>query len=209
MVSEQSFERDVINSDLPVLVEFGAEWCGPCKTVAPELEALSRELVGKAKIVQVDVDKSPRLAQMMQIQSVPTYVVFHQGRPVDAANGVLKKAQLQLLLEKYLPRAAGALKPVEFFQLLQKGQVTPVDTRPAEVFARAHIRGAVNFPIETIGDHIADLHMLPTPAVLYCRSGKDSQERAAQLAEQGSPVAFLEGGVLAWEAEGHMLERQR
>src|SRR5690606_32372662 len=171
MVSEQSFESDVINSDLPVLVEFGAEWCGPCKTVAPELEALSRELEGKAKILQVDVDKSPRLAQMMQIQSVPTYVVFHQGRPVDAANGVLKKAQLKLLLEKFLPRAAGALKPAEFFQLLEKGQVTPVDTRPAEVFARAHVRGAVNYPIETLGDHIADLLMLPAPAVLYCRSG--------------------------------------
>src|SRR5690606_15746324 len=97
-VNEQDFEREVLRSELPVLVEFGAEWCGPCKLVAPELIALGQDLAGKAKIGQVDVDKSPRLAQMLRIQSVPTYIVIHQGRAVEAAQGAIKKAQVRALL---------------------------------------------------------------------------------------------------------------
>jgi thioredoxin 1/putative thioredoxin len=206
-VNEQNFESEVMTEQLPVLVEFGAEWCGPCKVVAPELEALSRELEGKAKILQVDVDQSPRLAQAMRVQSVPTFVVFQGGRPVEAVQGALKKAQLKALLDPFLPRAAGAITPVEAAQLIENGQVTPVDTRPAEVFQRAHIQGAVNLPLDTLDQHVADLLTLPAPALLYCRTGKESQEKAGQMAELGSPVAFLEGGVLGWEAEGYRLVR--
>lgn len=206
-VSEQTFEQDVLRSELPVLVEFGAEWCGPCKTVAPELEALSQELQGKAKIVQVDVDKSPRIAQAMRVQSVPTFVVFQGGRPVEAGQGAMKKAQIRALIEPFLPRAAGALTPKEVAQFLEKKQITPVDIRPAEVFARAHLNGAVSFPAGEIEQHIADLHQLAAPPVLYCRTGKESQEMATKLAELGSPVAFLDGGVLGWEAEGYTLVR--
>lgn len=206
-VSEQNFEQEVLRSELPVLVEFGAEWCGPCKTVAPELEALSHELQGKAKIIQVDIDKSPRIAQAMRVQSVPTFVVFQGGRPVEAGQGAMKKAQLRALLEPFLPRAAGALTPKELAHFVEKKQVTPVDTRPAEVFARAHIRGAINFPLSELEGRIADLQQLAAPPVLYCRTGKESQEKASKLAELGSPVAFLEGGVLGWEAEGYTLVR--
>ncbi len=208
-VSEQTFEHEVLTSELPVLVEFGATWCGPCKVVAPELEALSRDLSGKAKIVQVDIDQSPRLAQMLRVQSVPTYIVFHQGRPVDAAQGAMKKAQIRTLLEPFLPKPAGAISPAELFQLLEQRRVTPIDTREAEVYARAHIEGAINFPLAGIQDHLADLHMLPAPGVLYCRTGKESQEKAAQLAQEGTPVAFLEGGVLGWEADGYKLSRPK
>lgn len=207
VVAEQNFEADVLRSELPVLVEFGAEWCGPCKLVAPELIALGQDLAGKAKIVQVDVDKSPRLAQMLRIQSVPTYIVFHQGRPVDAAQGAMKKAQIRTLLEPYLPRAAGAITVAEAVQLIQAGQVTPVDIRETAVFDRTHIEGAVSFPADELDTRLAELNMLPSPALLYCRTGKDAQETATKLAEQGMPVAFLEGGVLAWEAEGYRLFR--
>lgn len=206
-VSEQDFEHEVLRSELPVLVEFGAEWCGPCKTVAPEIEALSQELQGKAKILQVDIDKSPRIAQAMRIQSVPTFVVFQGGRPVEAGQGAMKKAQIRALLEPFLPRAAGALSPKELAHFVEKRQVTPIDTRPAEVFARAHIQGAVNFPLTEVEERIAELHQLPAPPVLYCRTGKESQEKAAHLAGLGAPVAFLEGGVLGWEAEGYTLVR--
>ena len=70
-VTERDFEQEVLASELPVLLEFGAEWCGPCKVVAPELEALSRELEGKAKVLTVDIDKSPMLARELGVQSVP------------------------------------------------------------------------------------------------------------------------------------------
>ncbi len=207
MVSEQTFEQEVLLSELPVLVEFGAEWCGPCKLVAPELQALALELQGKAKVVQVDIDHSPRIAQAMRIQSVPTFVVFSGGQPVDAAQGALKKQQLRALLEPVLPRAAGAITAKEAAELIKQGRVTPVDLREPEVFGRTHISGAVSFPLQTIHEHLADLTLLGAPALLYCRTGKDSQEKASELASLGCPVAFLEGGVLAWEGEGHRLVR--
>ncbi len=199
-ISEQTFEREVMLSELPVLLEFGAEWCAPCKTVAPELDALSRELEGKAKIVTVDIDRSPVLAREMGVQSVPTFVVFHQGRPVGGRVGALKKAQLKELIEPFLPRAAGALKPQEVAVLLQRGQVALVDTRDAAVFARAHLPGAVNIPYDEITTRLAELHMLPAAPVVYCRSGDKTRELAATLASEGMPVSFLDGGILDWEA---------
>src|SRR6187431_1459156 len=117
-VNEQNFEQEVLREPLPVLVEFGAEWCGPCKTVAPELQALSVELQGKAKIVTVDIDQSPMLAQTLGIRSVPTFVVFQQGRPVDGKQGAIRKAEMRAMLEPFLPRAQGAITPAEVVQLL-------------------------------------------------------------------------------------------
>lgn len=206
-VTEQTFEREVMHSEVPVLVEFGAEWCGPCKVVAPELEALSKELDGKAKIVTVDIDKSPLLSRELGVQSVPTFVVFHQGRPVGGRVGALKKPQIREMLEPFLPRQAGALKPPEVAQLLQQRRIVPVDTREPAVYGRAHLPAAVNLPLAEIETRLAELHMLPGVPVLYCRSGEQTKDLAAKLAEQGMPVAFLEGGVLGWEASGFELER--
>jgi thioredoxin len=207
VVNEQNFEREVLHSELPVLVEFGAEWCGPCKVVAPELEALARELEAKAKIVTVDIDRSQLLARELGVQSVPTFVVFHQGRPVGGRVGALKRPQLRELLDPFLPRAAGALKPEEVNQLVRQRRVSLVDTREPAVYARAHLPGAINMPFDELESRLAELHMLPAPPVLYCRSGDKTKDLAAKLAEQGLPVAFLEGGVLGWEATGLKLER--
>lgn len=206
-VTEQTFEQEVLMSELPVLLEFGAEWCGPCKTVAPELKALSEELSGKAKVVTVDIDRSPMLAREMGVQSVPTFVVFHQGRPADGRVGALRKAELRNMLEPFLPRAAGALKPEEVAQLLARRQVSAVDTREPQVFARAHLPGAVNIPLEEITGRLAELHMLPGAPVLYCRSGDKTKDLATELAAQGTPVHFLDGGVLGWEATGLPMEK--
>lgn len=206
-VTERDFEQEVLASELPVLLEFGAEWCGPCKVVAPELEALARELEGKAKIVSVDIDKSPMLAREMGVQSVPTFVVFHQGRPANGRVGALKKAQLREMIEPFLPRAAGALKPEEVGALLARHQVSAVDTRELAAYSRAHLPGAVNMPLEEIRSRLAELHMLPGAPVLYCRSGDKTKELAAELAGQGIPVSFLDGGLLAWEAASLPVER--
>jgi thioredoxin 1/putative thioredoxin len=206
-VSERNFEQEVLLSEEPVLVEFGAEWCGPCKTMAPELQALAGELKGKAKIVTVDIDRSPMIARQLGVQSVPTFVVFHQGRPVGGKVGAVQRRELREMLDPFLPRAEGAIKPEELSQLLPSGRVVPVDTREAPVFARAHLPGAVNVPMSEIETRLAELHMLPGTPVIYCRSGDQTKELAAKLAEQGVPVAFLEGGVLGWEAAGFRLER--
>src|SRR5262245_41436528 len=127
-ISEQDFEREVIRSELPVLIDFTADWCAPCKTVAPEVDAVARELEGKAKVVKVDIDRSKRIATMLRIQAVPTFMVFHKGRPVAADQGVLRRNQLRELIEPFLPRAEGAIRAVELAQLLREGQVVAVDT---------------------------------------------------------------------------------
>jgi thioredoxin 1 len=206
-VTEQDFETEVLVSELPVLVEFGATWCGPCKVVEPELQALAQEYAGRAKVVSVDIDQSPFLARQLGIQSVPTFLVFQHGRPVSGKAGALKRAQLAEMLEPVLPRPAGALKPKEVAQLLRQRHICLVDIRPPEVFARAHLAGAVNIPQADLPTRIEELLELPAAPVLYCRTGADSKTLAATLAAQGTPVSFLDGGVLGWEGDGFTLER--
>lgn len=206
-IAEQDFEREIIRSELPVLIDFTADWCAPCKTVAPEVEAVARELEGKAKVVKVDIDKSKRIATMLRIQSVPTFMVFHKGRPVAADQGVLRRNQLRELIEPFLPRAEGAIRAVELAQAIRQGQAVAVDVRDARSYGRARIPGAAHLPLEEIEGRLAELHMLAGSPVLYCRSGDKSKEMADKLAEQGMPVGFLEGGFLIWEAEGLPVER--
>ena len=208
-VTERDFESEVLRSELPVLIEFTADWCQPCKAIAPEVEAFSREMAGKAKVVKIDIDKAPVIAQQLRIQSVPTFMVVAEGRIQDAVVGAIRKKKMQELVEPFLPRAAGALKAPELAQLLSQGAVVPIDTRDEGAFKRAHLPRAVNMPIEGIEARLAELHMLQGQPVLYCRSGDKTKELSEKLAEQGMPVAFLEGGMLAWEAEGLPIERVR
>ena len=206
-VTERDFEREVLRSELPVLMEFTADWCGPCKTIAPEVEAFAREMQGKAKVVKIDVDKSPAIAQQLRVQSVPTFMVVAEGRIQDAVVGAIRKKKMPELVEPFLPRAAGAIKPVELAQLLGNGSVVPVDTRDAAAYARAHLPRAANIPLEELESRLAELHMMQGHPVLYCRSGDRTKEASEKLAEQGVQVAFLEGGLLGWEAEGLPIER--
>ncbi len=206
-VTEREFEAQVLNSELPVLIEFTADWCAPCKQIAPEVEAFAREMEGKCKVVKVDIDRSPAIAQQLRIQSVPTFMVVAEGRIADGVVGAIKKKKMLELVEPFLPRPAGALKAVEVAHLLKEGQVSLVDTRDASAFGRAHLPHATSLPLEEIESRLAELHMLPAQPVLYCRSGDKKKDMAAKLAEQGVPVAFLEGGILAWEADGLPVER--
>ncbi len=206
-VDEADFEAEVLASELPVLVEFGAEWCQPCKAMAPELEALAKELEGKARIVKVDIDKSPRLAQSLRVKSVPMFFVVAGGRVVDAVLGAVPRKQLMQMLDKHLPRPEGAVKAVELAQLIKAGQVVAVDVRDANAYGRARIPGAKNFPAETIGERLGELFMLGATPILYCRGGVQSQEAAMKLIEAEVPVGFLEGGFLAWEGAGLPIQR--
>jgi thioredoxin len=206
-VAEQDFEKEVLRSELPVLIDFTASWCAPCKTVAPEVEAIAHELEGKAKVVKVDIDKCKRLATSLRIQAVPTFMVFMGGRPVASEQGVLKRGQLRDMLDPFLPRAEGAIRAPELAQLVQQSQATPVDTRDAHAFNRARIPFATHIPLEEIEGRLAELHMMGGAPVLYCRSGDKTKEMAQKLADAGVPVAFLEGGFLGWEAENLPIER--
>jgi thioredoxin-like negative regulator of GroEL len=206
-VDERDFEGEVLRSELPVLVVFVSARSAPCKQMEPAVAALSDELAGKAKVVQVDVDRSKLLAQKLRLQSVPTVMVFDGARLVAAEVGAFSLAQLRQMIEPFLPRAEGALRPAEAAQLLAQKQIVPVDTRDPPVYARAHLPGAVNMPLAEIPTRLAELHMLPAEPLLYCRSGADTKELAAKLSAEGTPVAYLEGGILGWEAEGLPVDR--
>jgi thioredoxin 1/putative thioredoxin len=206
-VTEREFEREVIRSELPVLIEFTADWCQPCKQIAPEVEAFAREVEGKVKVLKVDIDRSPVIAQQLRVQSVPTFMLFAEQRVADVVVGAIGKKKLLAMVEPFLPRAAGALKPLEVAQLLREHQVVAVDTRDAAAYQRAHLPGAKSMPLEEIENRLAELHMLEAQPVVYCRSGDKTKDLAQRLADQGVPVAFLEGGILAWESEGLPIER--
>lgn len=206
-VTERDFEQVVLLSEAPVLVQFTADWCQPCKTIAPEVEAFAQEVEGKIKVVKVDIDKSPMLARQLRIQSVPTFMLFVEQRLGDAQVGALGKKQLRAMVEPFMPRSAGALKPRELAELIKQGAVVPVDVRDAAAYGRAHLPGAKSMPFEEIEARLAELYMLPGQPALYDRSGDKTKELAEKMAEQGTPVAFLEGGILAWESEGLPIER--
>lgn len=91
VIAGVEFESEVIKSDIPVLVDFYASWCGPCKMIAPVVEELSTEMSGKAKIVKIDIDEADDVAAKYNIKSVPTLMFFKNGEVVDQIVGAVPK----------------------------------------------------------------------------------------------------------------------
>ncbi len=97
-----SFEDAIANSDLPVLVDFYATWCGPCKMMADILERVNVQLNGQIRIIKIDTDRYPQIASDHRIQALPTLVVFKDGAPVDRIEGVLQADRLVDRLQQFL-----------------------------------------------------------------------------------------------------------
>ncbi len=93
-ITNNDFENEVVKSDLPVLVDFWAEWCGPCKIVSPIVDEIAEELKGELKVVKVNVDDAQDLASNYQVMSIPTLVVFKGGEAVERIVGAMAKDQL-------------------------------------------------------------------------------------------------------------------
>jgi thioredoxin 1 len=92
--SDSSFEQDVLSSDVPVLVDFWAEWCGPCKMIAPILDDIAEEYAGRLKICKIDVDANPEVPPKFGIRGIPTLILFKNGSAEATKVGALSKTQL-------------------------------------------------------------------------------------------------------------------
>lgn len=119
-VSDSSFEKEVLQSERPVLVDFWAEWCAPCRMLAPTVEAVGEQYVESADVVKLNVDDNPSTAGAYGIKSIPTLILFREGKEVERIVGATSKETISRIIEKYLslesnPRSTlSSAKPLEY-----------------------------------------------------------------------------------------------
>ena len=101
-VTDDSFEADVLQADTPVLVDFWADWCAPCKMIAPVVEELAQEYEGRVKFAKLDVDSNPKTAMSYGVRGIPTLLIFKGGAPVNQVVGAVPKSTLKAKLEETL-----------------------------------------------------------------------------------------------------------
>lgn len=106
-VTDASFEADVLKSPIPVLVDFWAPWCGPCRIVAPTLDRIAEQYAGRVTIAKVNVDENPATSMQYGIRSIPTIALFHGGEIVNGVVGVAPEAHFATMLDEVLASSAG------------------------------------------------------------------------------------------------------
>jgi len=101
-VNDKNFASEVLNSTLPVLVDFWATWCGPCRSISPIVEELAKEFTGKVKVTKLNVDESPATPSQYGVRGIPTLILFKGGKILDQIVGAVPKARLKSMIEKAL-----------------------------------------------------------------------------------------------------------
>ncbi len=99
-VSDATFKTDVLDATGPVLVDFWAEWCGPCKMIGPALEEIAAEFKGRVKIAKVNIDENPMTPTTYQVRGIPTLILFKDGKPAETQVGALPKSQLKAWVQR-------------------------------------------------------------------------------------------------------------
>ena len=105
-VSDSSFEKDVLQSDKPVLVDFWAEWCGPCRALAPTVEAVAEKYAATARVVKLNVDENPTVSQQYGIKGIPTLIVFRGGKEEERVVGATSKEAISKMIDKHVAAKA-------------------------------------------------------------------------------------------------------
>ncbi|HVG35048.1 MAG TPA: thioredoxin [Pyrinomonadaceae bacterium] len=105
-VSDASFEQEVVGASEPVLVDFWAPWCGPCRMIAPSVEAVAKEYAGRARVVKVNVDENPSISQRYGIKGIPTLILFRSGKEEERVVGATSKEALSRLIGKHVGAAS-------------------------------------------------------------------------------------------------------
>lgn len=202
-VTDATFERDVLKADRPVLVDFWATWCAPCRQVAPILEELAAELKDTITVAKLDVDEAKQTAARFRIQSIPTFVLFDKGKPIGALQGAAPKAKFEKFLQQHVPALkAPVINVGELASLIQSGHPLRLfDIREERDFARSHLRHAKCVAPEQLDETLAGLPKEDL-VVLICRTGEKSKAEAQKRADGDGRVVALEKGLLEWEGSG-------
>jgi len=101
-INDNNFQKEVLNSDIPVIIDFSANWCGPCKILSPIMEELAKEMEGKAKVCKIDIDESPIATGKLGVKGVPTVISFDRGEVRSLSAGLLSKEKLIKMIELLL-----------------------------------------------------------------------------------------------------------
>ncbi len=198
-VSDGTFEREVMDAPEPILIDLYADWCGPCKQMAPVVASIAEEVAGRAKVVKINVDQNPACAQMFRVSSLPMFVVMKGGKVQGHQLGAVPKSALMDMLDRVMPKDTSGLDPEELAQQIVQGNAHAVDLRDPGSFGRFRIPGAINIPVDELPTRQSELSAGPTYPVLYGRAD-EAADVARQLQTDGVRVKYLRGGLLAWEA---------
>ena len=202
-ITRDNFEAQVLQAEKPILLDFWAGWCAPCKQLSPILEELSEEFAQHLTIGKIDTDAQPELGQAFRIQSLPTLIFMQGGQPKDAIQGALPKKNLIAKIKSWIPALVGPEIAAEELstELTTNPSLIVFDIREETHFVRSHILGSQCVAVEEIESRLAEGGGLAS-AVLVCRTGDKSLELAKQLSQKGFPVRALVKGLLNWEGDG-------
>lgn len=165
------FMADVIDAshDVPVIVDFWATWCGPCKTLTPILEGIVGKARGAVRLVKIDVDKNQELAAQLRIQSIPTVYAFKNGQPVDAFQGALPESQVQGWVDQLIAQHGGGVEPSPVEQAL---------TAADEAFEAGDIAGAGAIYAQVLNQDAKNSKALAGVTRCYLKAGRLDKARA-------------------------------
>jgi putative thioredoxin len=199
-VTEEDFDQLVLqrSHELPVIVDFWAEWCGPCKALSPALEAAAAAREGKIELVTVDVDANQQLAALFRVQGIPSVKVFRGGEVVDEFTGALPPAQIEAFFDKLVPsRADDLVAAGDELSLREASELEPRRADIAVALAKARLeRGAEEEALEAVADHAGDFGAAGiTARIRLSRAGLATE--AFEALGRGERDAALDGLIEA------------
>jgi putative thioredoxin len=192
---EENFDQLVLkrSHELPVVVDFWADWCGPCKALSPALEAAAASRRGKIELVKVDVDTSQRLGALFRVQGIPAVKVFRHGEVVDEFTGALPPTKVEAFFDKFVAsRAEELLEAGDELSLREAAELEPRRADVAVALAKTRLaRGAEDEALDAVADHVGDFAAAGIAARIRLAKAGLAAEAFAAL-DRGDRDAALE-----------------